>query len=165
MKIRRLIGIISVAALLLMMGSCENEPRRVVYTHFEEIGLRGWAPTDIIVFEPMPADSIMLSRQRYDLDMIVRYSKRICRGEHIPLAVGYEDERGTLRQDTIDVGMQTPQAEEAKEMHGTYEVRIPLERAFTLSEGYAVTLTPLVAQDISKGILNIGLILSQSEQQ
>lgn len=164
MMIRRLIGIISVAAMLLMMGSCENEPRRVVYTHFEEIGLDGWAPTDIIVFEPMPADSTLSPRQHFDLDLIVRYSKRSCRGEHIPLAVSYEDERGTLRQDTIDVGMQTPQAEEAKEMHGTYEVRIPLERSFTLSEGYAVTLTPLVAQDISKGILNIGLILSQSEQ-
>ncbi len=150
--------------MLLMMGSCENEPRRVVYTHFEDIGLQGWASTDIIVFEPMPADSTMSPRQQYDLDMIVRYSKRSCRGEHIPLAVSYEDERGTMRQDTIDVGMQTPQAEEAKEMHGTYEVRIPLERSFTLSEGYAVTLTPLVAQDISKGILNIGLILSQSEQ-
>ena len=164
MMIRRLIGIISVAAMLLMMGSCENEPRRVVYTHFEEIGLDGWAPTDIIVFEPMPADSTLSPRQHFDLNLIVRYSKRSCRGEHIPLAVSYEDERGTLRQDTIDVGMQTPQAEEAKEMHGTYEVRIPLERSFTLSEGYAVTLTPLVAQDISKGILNIGLILSQSEQ-
>ncbi len=165
MKGIRLIGIISGAALLLMMGSCQNEPRRVVYTHFEEIGLDGWASTDIIVFEPMPADSILSPGQHYNLDMIVRYNKRSCRGVHIPLAVSYEDERGTLRQDTIDVGMQTPQAEEVKEMPGTYEVRIPLERAFTLSEGYAVTLTPLVAQDISKGILNIGLIMSPTEQQ
>ena len=111
MKGIRLIGIISVAALLLMMGSCQNEPRRVVYTHFEEIGLDGWASTDIIVFEPMPADSILSPGQHYNLDMIVRYNKRSCRGVHIPLAVSYEDERGTLRQDTIDVGMQTPQAE------------------------------------------------------
>ena len=87
MKGIRLIGIISVAALLLMMGSCQNEPRRVVYTHFEEIGLDGWAPTDIIVFEPMPADSILSPGERYNLDMIVRYNKRSCRGMHIPLSL------------------------------------------------------------------------------
>ncbi len=151
---------LAVTLLAPLVMSCTRR-ENVAYSHFEQIGTEGWDPLDIIVFEPMPTDSAAAATTTYRMDMVMRHSSRFHISD-MPIAVMIEDERGVIRTDTIIIRQSDMEDMETKVRYGVCETRLTLDPALRLSDGYAVTLTPIAERERTKGLLNVGIILTDS---
>lgn len=149
---------LAVTLLTSLVMSCMRS-ENVLYSHFEQIGAEGWDPLDMLVFEPQPTDTSAATT--YRMDIVVRHSSRFDI-RNIPLAVMIENSEGVVRSDTIVISPDGDGRTEAKERYGVREIRLTLDSALRLSDGYAVTLSPIVERERTKGLLNVGLILTDS---
>lgn len=160
------VAFINIAFMLLLVlsfGSCnKNGKGKLVYYHFEDIGSSGWDPADVISFEPWPEDSTTAKDHIYRMELIFRSSARHDIKE-IPIALVTENENGVITTDTVVV---TPEKVgkrkvRTREKFGIRESRFTLRRRMRLTDGYAVSLSPLTEQKNTEGLLNVGLRLFQ----
>ena len=160
----RIIGktalVLTLSVLSMLVAAC-GDVDRTAYSHFEKIPSSGWDPADIIVFEPWPADSAEAAIQLYDMELVLRNTVRKPLAR-LPIALNIEDENGTLRSDTIIIGDPKGPQMRSKERYGVCETVLPLEKGLKLSEGFAVTVSPLSDAESSSGLLNIGIRLTRA---
>lgn len=137
-------------------------PDSPAYSHFEKIGPDGWDPADLLMFDPMPADSADAKRCRYDITMIVRYSTRKSI-QPLPVVITIDDETGTLLRDTVAATLFDDNGHAVgKGAYGVSEVEIPIAAGATLSEGYQISAAPLLQREYSKGLLNVGVVMRET---
>lgn len=162
-KRHSIITIVMSAILMLTVVSCgKKDEGKLVYHHFEEIGSEGWDPADVISFEPWPADSATAKEHSYRVELMLRSSARQDIQE-IPLAVVTEDESGIISKDTFLLTPYGTARFEVKnqESFGIREQSVILKNEFTLTDGYAVNISPLADQRSTEGLLNVGIRLYQ----
>lgn len=143
---------------IVTLTGCDRTAR-TAYTHFEEIGAEGWDKSDPLIFEPWPKDSLEVATQFYDLDALVRYSRRAS-GE-FPMVVYVENAERTLSTDTVIVKLSDSSGRSVGKGAGVCTVTIPISRHTRLTEGYSITLHPLTSASHSKGVLNVGVIMTR----
>lgn len=165
-KCRQLVLQIAAVLSALAVCSCGNtdRPLRPSYSHFERIPTDGWDPTDIIQFEPWPLDSTETANNVYRMDLVLRYSARNSL-ESLPLALTIEDGNGETITDTIVIGngpagVRKPTWHE-RTQYGVREVTAGLQEHVRLSDGYAVSISPLIERNNTVGLLNVGLMLTR----
>lgn len=148
------------SALLLLSCSRIKDSSKS-YIKFEDIGSEGWDPADIIIFEPCPADSASVRGATYHSELMLRYSG-LHKMNALPISIVIEDNEGVLSADTIIVGNNTESRFKIVERQrpGINEVFITLNHEAHLTDGYSVTVNPLAPKDISRGLLNVGLIMT-----
>lgn len=158
-QIKMLTAFILSALVLLSCGRISNDRNR--YIHFEQIDANGWSPEDFIIFQPWPEDSVSAGNSKYQIDLVLRYSS-INQLESLPIAILIEDNERTIACDTVIAGHETevPGVFSEKEQFGVREITLTIDRNVTLTDGFSVTLNPLLPQANTKGLLNVGLILS-----
>ncbi len=156
-------------ALILTLGVIISAGcRRVedtVYSHFQRIESSGWNPDDYITFMPWPADSAATFKERYDFILHFRYkaSRKI---KPFPILLTVEDDEGNFRTDTIRVELFSPSGKPlGSGERGLYLLSDTLLRNRTLLPGTLVTLAPLAPQQMSRGLLDIGLSLTVSKSR
>lgn len=142
------------------MMSCGAKDGTVVYSHFEDIGSPGWNPADVISFEPFPSDSLINKNDRYKLVLVLRSSSRHDISP-FPISVLKEDENGTLSSDTIMIDPQRNPEISEREQYGIREITMTIDPKMILTDGYAVSLSPLARQEHTKGLLNVGIIMKR----
>jgi len=149
------------SALLLFCGSC-TRIAGVVWSEFAVIGKDGWDPVMKLDFSPWPFDSVSLPDSRYDLTLCVRHSARKPLAP-LHLVVAQEWEDGRTEYDTIRMPLTPPaNTPSGRGSYGVYETRDTIASAIRLESDYRVTLTSLSPASQTKGITDIGLVLSQS---
>lgn len=148
-------GLLIVFITALISGC--NRQGSAPYSHFEEIGSRGWDQADCLVFEPWPCDSVIRPNP-YALKLTMRFSTRSNPDLQFPINVEYSDSTGTVKRDTIIAGMGMRGAN-VNSAYGVQELSLPLDSAYELRPGATVCLTPLLPADHSRGLLNVGLTL------
>jgi len=153
---------LAVTLLAPLIMSC-TQSENVAYSHFEQIGPEGWDPLDMLVFEPWPTDSAAATATTYRMDMVLRHSSRF-HIQDIPLAVMTEDGEGTVWTDTIIISTASASKTKTKVRYGVCETRLTLDSALRLNDGYAVTLSPIAEREQTKGLLNVGLILTDNHK-
>lgn len=151
---------LTVTLMALLSAACTDSDT-VPYSHFEQVGSDGWDPLDILVFEPWPADSAAAAGSVYRMDLVMRYSSRF-RTADLPLALTIEDENGIVRADTIVIKPADSKNVETRQRYGVREMRMTLDPQLRLHDGFAVTVSPLAAREQTKGMLNVGIILTDS---
>lgn len=156
------ISLIMATTMLFLTSSCGNkEHGDTVYSHFSDIASNGWDPAEVIAFEPWPLDSINSKYDTYSIDMIFRVSSRHTVGD-FPVALTIEDEDGIVSTDTVMIDLSNKNnSENIREQYGVLELRIPVASDFKLNDGYAVSVSPLAERERTRGLLNVGLIMSR----
>ncbi len=147
------------SAMTLFLCSCVrlNMP---AWSDFAEISGEGWDPTDMVVFEPVPFDSLAPAGTHYDFEMVMRATARHRPGP-LPLAICVEDQNGVIRADTIIVGdVDGPELTRSRH-YGVEEISFPLLEDLSLSDGMTISFVPLIEADVSRGLLNIGLVMTE----
>ena len=148
-------------SLALISVSCAGSDTPV-YSHFEQIGSDGWDPCDMLVFEPWPADSADAVSASFDMELVLRYSMRHPVAD-LPVAVTVEDEEGTVRSDTVIVNSESRGNVDSKSRYGVREIIFPLAGGVRLTDGYMVTLTPVASREHTKGLLNVGIVMTRPD--
>ncbi len=144
--------------LILISGGCipADTP---AYLKFEEIPNDGWPQDYALEFTPCPDDSCGLAGENYQMTLILRTPARHTLSS-LPLVVTYDDDKGTLAEDTIVLKPESKEMSKHRE-YGVCEYEITLRDKLRLSPGFTVTLTPLADETKSSGLLNVGLRLDQ----
>lgn len=162
--IRKMASLQGVAIFLFIFlaagcGRVDN----VVYSEFADFGSEGWDPVECLEFHPWPSDSIVERGAGYDVVVCVRYSGK-CQLKQLPLQI----ESMSLRQaapDTLRLAVPLYGDDGRRRGKGPYtvfEVSDTIARSVPLPTGYTLTLfNPLSAQ-ATRGITNLGIILSRS---
>ena len=95
------------------------------------------------------------------MDLVMRYSSRF-RTADLPVALTIEDENGIVRADTIVIRPADSKNVETRQRYGVREMRMTLDPQLRLHDGFAVTVSPLAAREQTRGMLNVGIILTDS---
>lgn len=149
------------AGFLMMACAACSGTAKPAYSHFEQIGPDGWDPYDLIVFEPWTADSADAFSHYFDFDLVLRYSVRMPIAD-LHLAVTFEDEDGVVSTDTLKVCYGAGGNAGIKSRYGVREARIALGRDISLRDGYAVSVSPVAVRERTAGLLNVGLVMTES---
>lgn len=153
---KTLVFIVAAAAAVATAGCGDTE--RTAYSRFEKIPGEGWRPDDVVAFEPWPLDSLEAAGNTYTMQLVLRYSSR-CRLERLPAAVTVEDADRTLRDDTLVIGPGGDGAVSVREKYGVREVTAVLDPNVSLTDGYAVSVSPLLDPARTAGLLSVGIRL------
>ena len=132
----------------------------VVWSKYAPLPEYGWDPVNVIPFFPWPEDSITDPADRYSLLVSVRFpATRVIAPLHI--AVLQEDDTGWSRADTLTVKLLAPEnTPMGRGAYGVFEAVDTVSHGITLRPGYSVELQSLSDPERTKGVLDIGLILS-----
>lgn len=156
----RLAGLILLSGLLLPVCSCRhvnpyhNEPE---FSEFVPVASDGWDSRDAVCFDPIGLDSI---GRPLTMILSVRYSGRRALTP-LRLAVECDDERGVHVNDTITLPLfNADGSPKGRGRYGVYEVSDTLLRNFSPGFGLGVSVTPLDGKEATRGILNVGLIVT-----
>lgn len=147
--------------LVLLLAGCVDI-NRPDWVHYAEISGQGWNPEDVLIYEPVPADSLVPASTLYDFKVIMRSATRSNISE-LPVAVTVEDAEGVVRADTIIIGGSNGPHLESRKAYGVRETTFMLMKATPLKEGLSITLSPLADASNSKGLLNIGIEMRKSK--
>ena len=154
-------GPVAAGIMTLILSGCRGKDTdKAVYSDFAEIASDGWAPENVISFEPMPRDSDFSQANRYDLEVVWRVSQRH-NVRKFPAVVIIEDESGIISKDTLEIDMTGNNDSDARlrSQLGVSELTMKVDSGFTLKDGYALTLYPLAEKEATKGLLNVGVRL------
>lgn len=135
----------------------------VEYSGFEDIGPEGWQPERCLEFSPWPLDSLRAVNTRYDVILCVRYSGR-CRLKALPVEIETVSLQGS-KPDTLQLSVPLYSAfgvRQGKGPYDVYEIMDTIARDFRLPQGYTVTLSNPLDAVSTRGITNLGIILSPS---
>lgn len=156
----RIVGLM--AAFLLGLLSACTPADAPAWSKFENIPGGGWSPERQISFNPWPADSTAARTHRYDVVLSVRFSRRH-HLKSLPLAISVEDDRHQIALDTLSIPLAAPSGRPlGRESLGVCQVDTTLARNVALTEGYCVSLMPIMPAKHSEGILNVGLSLREA---
>lgn len=147
--------------LSLMAPGCMKSDAPV-YSHFEELGADGWRPADMLLFEPVPVDSDFVGAPRCDMHLVIRRSARAERHD-IPLAIAIEDESGFTLTDTIIVNAEGMGPDKWRTDYGVQQTDRVIARGVRPAPGLSVTVSPLAPKHTTRGLLNVGLVLTPSK--
>ena len=86
--------------LIATLATSCGDYHRTAWSHFEDIDSGGWDPTDIILFEPWPADSAEAASSVYDIDLVLRSTLR-SGFSRIPVVITIEDNEHTISTYTV----------------------------------------------------------------
>lgn len=148
-----------ILTVLMWMGTACNPAEGVSYACFEEIPEEGWDTEDPITFEPFPSDSLSGASHKRILELSLRFSKRSVPAASLPMAVVYDLPDKTLRCDTLAIDVRN----NMKRDYGISEVKVVLDSGFISQPDLCVTLVPLCNQQVTKGLINVGLLLMDSK--
>lgn len=157
-------SVIFAVALLfgVLLCGCRSDTQPK-WIHFENVDSNGWSREHPMTFMPYPEDSAEIRHSRYDIDLILRYGSRHPL-KSVPMAIEFENDKGTLRVDTLSVALANQSGQHlGKFSNGIYTLEIPLAKAQTLSEGYSISLQPLMEAEHTRGLLNVGIRLNPAK--
>lgn len=153
--------VIILSITIFSLSSCV-EMERPAWSQFAEINSDGWDPVDILIFEPEPYDTLVPPGCRYDFDVVIRSSAR-SDIQKLPVAVCVEDEDHVIRTDTLVLFDPTGPAISSRRNYGVRESSFRLISGQRLSDGFSITLSPLLDASASRGLLNIGIVMQSSD--
>lgn len=136
----------------------------VEYSSFVDIGNDGIPPGWEYEFTPIPADSSSIGKIQYDVILVVRYSTE-CSSKDMLLDI----EEFSLEQAQPDsISVKIPLFNSANEplgkgIYSIYETSDTIMRKKMIPEGYSLSISSHVAQEETKGIKAIGVVLSRSD--
>lgn len=155
----RRIGIAIIGAATLL-GSCRRVDR-TVFASFVDIGETGWDPVNVIGFNPWPLDSVSTPSDRYGLSVIVRFDPATA-PSGLPLFVRLEDENGEIATDTLRIVLKDDDGHpRGRKSLVLSEVAHEIRRDLSLTDGFSVELTTLLPADMTRGITNIGVKMTE----
>lgn len=154
--------IIGIIAILLSISTGCVEIEHPDWARFAEISGRGWDPDDLLIYEPVRADSLVPPETLYDFKIIMRSATR-SQFSQLPMAVTIEDETGVVRADTIIIGGPEGPELDVKRAYGLKETSFILLKEIPLTDGFSITLSSLADPSQSKGLLNVGIEMWKSE--
>lgn len=144
-----------------MLYGC-REVDNVVSVDFADIEPEGWDPLFTPEFTPHPADTLALARDRYDLWVILRYTRK-CRISELPLTVEELSDDEPFMKERATVSLfdndGTPTGDGKL---GIYEKGIRIRSDIALPAEYKITVGHLLNKDDTQGILNVGVMLRRS---
>lgn len=147
---------------LCLAGSCAKPKDKMpVYSRFQNIDSKGWNPLEVLIFEPWPMDSVVVSEDHFSLDLTVRAAMRKT-PVSFPIAVTIEDERGVISKDTIVIDFfddRDDVSPKMKESFGVRQISMNLVPEFKMPDGFAVTLSSLLPESSTEGLIDIGLTM------
>lgn len=150
---------ILVLTCCLVVGTSCHRVEMPVYSQFEKIPSDGWDPADQISFEPLVADSTLLTGRNYRQQIVIRYSSRRSI-RSFPVVVTAEDENGVVFSDTVRAELFDHSGRPAGTgNYGVYELVLLTSNIRNLQAGYAVTVQSLVDKERTAGVLNVGLMM------
>lgn len=152
---------LSAALVSLSLVAC-NDSTQVAYSHFEDIVTSGWDSADVVSFEPWPSDSLDAAKYAYNMELVFRWSVRKVDTD-IPLVVSFENSNGVLKNDTIILNTNSSN-KSVKEKYGIGETSLTLSSDLRLTEGYTISVYPLLEREYNRGLLNVGLVLKQDNK-
>ncbi len=159
----RLISIFIASAAVLLLG-CRRVDN-VVWSKYASIPEEGWDPVNVIPFFPWPEDSLNNPSDSYSLLLSVRYSI-LSKPATLHLAVNQENDEGFMKSDTVAVMLTEPKdSPMGKGSYGVYETVDTLFTGIVLRPGYCVELQSLSVPENTRGIMDIGLILSVDDKK
>lgn len=160
-NINNILGCLIVSIIMMMaigISSC-GSGQEIRYSHFEHIGDTGLDPMHELVYTPWPADSALARTERYDMELIVRYSTRKPMVS-LPMVIERECLDGELRSDTLELHTFDKNGEPlGKGRYGLHELRMALDSNVKLADGYTISLRSLLPAEYSRGLLDIGIIM------
>ncbi|MDE6682053.1 MAG: gliding motility lipoprotein GldH [Muribaculaceae bacterium] len=132
----------------------------VVWSKYAPIPAEGWDPVNVIPFFPWPEDSLNNPSDRYSLLLSVRFSI-LSNPAPLHLAIHQEDDEGTVKSDTLSIKLSPPpDTPIGKGSYVVYESVDTIDTGIALRPGYCVELQSLSVPENTRGIMDIGLILS-----
>lgn len=162
MRLKRVAILSGIASAALFSISCRRVDD-VVWSKYVEIPSEGWDPINVIPFFPWPEDSITSPSDTYSLTLSVRYSP-LHRPAPLHLIVRREADEMPETTDTFRIEMPAPTiSPTGRGCYGIFETVDTLFRNIKLQPGMCVELQSLSVTDNSKGITDIGLILSHEK--
>lgn len=153
--------IVFLSASVSIMASCGADTQRTAWSHFEKIPGGGWSPDDMVCFEPWPADSAEAAGSSYEMQLVFRYSTR-CGLERLPAAVTVEDADRVISADTLVIANTPTDSTTVREKYGVREVTLTLGHDVRLTDGFSVSVSPLLDTGRTAGLLNVGLRLMRN---
>lgn len=156
----------SIVTLLSLLAAIPFESCRrvdnVVWSEFAAVGKKGWDPVMSQEFMPWPFDSVTNPSDRYTLAVCVRHlSRKPLAPLHIIATQEWED--GRSQSDTLRIQLvPPPNTPSGRGAYGIYETLDTLTTDLRLSPGYRVTLRSLSPSEQTRGLTNVGLVLSLS---
>lgn len=148
------------AAILTSMTSCIHIDTPA-WSHFFKVGEEGWNPEDILVFEPESPDSTGFKNPGYDFTLILRSSSR-SHIDRLPLAVCIEDNNDIIKTDTIMIESSASNGMVSRNTFGVTETTLDLISDIKVEDGFSITVSPLLNAENSKGLLNVGIEMRES---
>lgn len=148
------------AAILTSLSSCVHI-ETPAWSHFFKVGEEGWNPEDMLVFEPQSPDSTGFKDPGYDFTLILRSSSRRP-VDNLPLAICVEDNNGIIMSDTLMIGASPSDATVSRNTFGVTETTVDLLSDTKVDEGFSITVSPLLNAENSKGLLNVGIEMRES---
>ncbi|MDE5790895.1 MAG: gliding motility lipoprotein GldH [Muribaculaceae bacterium] len=159
----RFILLFIASASLLCMGC--RRVNNVVWSKYASIPPEGWDPVNVIPFFPWPEDSVNNPSDRYSLLLSVRFSI-LSNPAPLHLAIHQEDEEGRMKSDTIMLTLSPPEETPVgKGSYVVYETVDTIDTGIPLRAGYCVELQSLSVPENTRGIMDIGLILSEDNNE
>lgn len=149
-------AIATISLILLGIAAGCRQVDNVVYSDFVCFDRNGWDPAHSEVFYPWPGDSALADIWKMDVKIVARHSLR-CDIESLPLLVETEDENGSIASDTILIDLTKPK----ENAMGIAESSAIISKGYKPQPGYNVILTSLLNQEDTKGILSVGVVMSQ----
>lgn len=165
-RMASLAGVAIFFVMLFIAGSC-GRLDKVEYSDYRDFGPQGWDPARYLEFTPWPADSSRAAYAHYDLLLYVRYSDK-CGLQSLPVVVETVSLSGigSERPDTLMVSVPLYSSTGERKGKGSYtvfEVLDTLRKDISVVPGYRVTISNPLDAPSTRGLVNIGLILSRSE--
>ncbi len=155
---------ISVLASAALLSAGCRRVDDVAWSKYTSIPSDGWDPVNVIPFFPWPEDSVTSPSESYSLLLSVRFRPGSNPG---PLHLSFlqEDDSGWEKRDTLRLEIDTPATTPTgKGSYGVYETIRTIEPHIRLRPGYSVEIQSLSDPEYTKGIIDIGLILSMENQ-
>lgn len=147
------VGTVLVLAAIVVTPSCG--PDMPVYSHFEQVAPQSWAPEDMRIFEPWPADSASVNHDRYEVRLCLRH--KIPSPATATLIVEQESLSTPERRDTVTLHLLDDSgAPTGRGSHGLYTTEVTLDPALRLTAGYSIAVYPL---DTIYQTTDIGIVL------
>ncbi|MBD5287885.1 MAG: gliding motility lipoprotein GldH [Bacteroides sp.] len=159
MRLKIRVILLFIASASIIFSGCRRV-NNVVWSKYSSIPSEGWDPVNVIPFFPWPVDSVNNPTDRYSLMLSVRFSI-LSNPSPIHIAVHQEDDEGYSKSDTLTVRLSAPaDTPVGKGAYSVYESVDTIDTGLILRPGYSVELQSLSVPDNTKGIMDIGLILS-----
>lgn len=132
----------------------------VVYAEYQPVDESGWNPITVYGFSPWPMDSIYSTSDRYNLEVCVRFN-RLRGNPELNMLVRQFFADGGEKADTLRMRL-SDRGDGMKCAHGICEVTETIATGIPIEEGYFVEMQSLTPADRSRGLINVGMRMSET---